>query len=248
MAEKATLDMMLSTVMSQGNKEQNQSYPPHVFSSHVNLVGDYILDEVAALYPTSKKLEEIADPFMQEEVVQVKGGILTLPSQMRNLLGISIYVSTDFKDPCADCDLPDDPLAPTLEQLKQSLERGKCRSQSVSMVDQTEWDDRTQHPYKFPTLKKPIGCRFKTGEVRICPFEVPNVVVRFIRTPKTYVYGYKMNPDDTYTFDATTSVESEWTRNAFQYLVKGITTLYSIFTRDGELRDGVNELKKAGIF
>jgi len=261
MSSLATMDMVLKAVLSQGNKEQNQSYPPRVFESHFRLVTDYLLDEIASLYPTTQKIVDLGRPFMKTQSIAVTGGMIKIPEDMRNLLGISIYVTSDFSSPCAgeekkekededinSCDLPGDPLAPSLKQIQEKVARGKCKSQSVNLVDQSEWDSRTQHPYKFPTLEKPIGCLFEEEGIKICPYEVPNVDIRYLKMPKEYQYGYRNNPDDTYVFSPENSVESEWTKNAFQYLVKGITTLYSIYTRDGELRDGVLELKKAGIF
>lgn len=249
--------MVLKAVLAQGNKEQNQSYPPHVFQSHFNLVTQYLLDEIAALYPTSNKLIEIADPFIREVQLPVSSGSVKLPADLRNLLGISIYVSPDFKNPCGsdddtdceeNCDLPDDPLAPTVEQLKARVEKGKCSSQAVNLVDQVEFDNRTKHAYKKPTLKKPMGCRLKTGEVKICPNDVPNVVVRYICNVPDYVYGYNLNQDDTYVFDINQSKESQWSINSFPQLVKGCAALYSIYTRDTELKDAQLELRKVGMF
>jgi hypothetical protein len=72
--------------------------------------------------------------------------------------------------------------------------------------------------------------------------------MRYLIQPETYKYGYVMNPDDTYAWNPASTLESQWTDNAFAKITKGITTLFSIYTRDGELRDGMLELKQAGIF
>ena len=252
----ATMETVLNNVLSTGNKEQNQMYPPHIFTAHFNLVTSFLTDEVAKLFPTSQSIIDIGRPFLETKLIPVRSGLVEFPKDYRHLIGAGIFVSSDFQDNCCpdqaapepECALPGDPLAPTLAQLKEQQERGKCQSQSVRIVDIAEFDHLTSHSYKFPSLRKPLGCIFRGIGIKICPFDVPSVELRYIRQPRAARYGYVMNPDDTYSFNASTTIESEWTDNAMQYLVKGISTLYSIYTRDGELRDGILELKRAGIF
>lgn len=252
----ATMQMVLSSVLDQANKEQNMAYPPHVFSGHFNLVTSFLVDEVAKLFPTSQAMIDIIRPFLEKELLPVKNGVISFPENYRHLLTAAIFVSTDYKDNCipeaekpeGECEFPNDPLAPTAGQIAQRTERRRCVSKGVRIVDIDEWDNLTSHPYKYPTLKDPIGCIFQGEGIKICPFDVPNVELRYIKQPKRYQYGYVMNPDDTYSWDKNSTQESEWTDNALVPLFKGVTTLYSNYVQDGELRDGMLQLKKAGIF
>lgn len=268
----AAMDMVLRAVLAQGNKEQNQAYPPQIFEAHFNMVTAFLLDEIAKLDPVSRSIVEIGKPFFIRKQLAVKGGMVNFPDNYRSLRGLAVFVTDDFESPCDkvieqnedqdtdccghpvepvaddDCAYQNDPLARTVELIEQQIEQGKCRSRAVTMVDHDEWDDLTIHPYKGPTLREPIGCIFQGEGIKICPYDVPSVEMRYIRQPQWYKYNYAMNPDDTYYFSRNGSTESEWTDNATQYLIKGVSTLYSLYTRDGELRDGILELKKAGIF
>lgn len=251
-----TMQDVLQTVLSQGNKEQNMAYPPGVFSDHFNLVTSFLVTQIAKLFPTSQPMVDIIRPFLMKTIIPVKTGRVTFPKNYRHLLGAGIFVTSDFKsqcDPaaeedCDDCRFDNDPLGETEKQHDELLIKRQCISQSVRIVDIAEWDNLTRHSYKKPTLEKPIACIFEGDGLKVCPFEVPQVELRYIMQPKTYKYGYKMNPDDTYSFSPIGTVESEWTDNAKEFLVTGITKLYSIYTRDGVLMDGLQVLSQAGIF
>ncbi len=269
-----TMDTVLNSVLATGNKEQNQMYPPHVYDAHFNLVTSFLIDEISKLFPTSQTIIDMIRPFLATVQIPVVGGEVVFPADYRRLIGAAIFVTSDFmnncdpskaanadqeKDCCGEpvftldspnssCDLPGDPLAPSIDQVRQNQKRGQCLSSSVRVVDIDEWDHLTDHSYKFPTLKKPIGCIFEGKSMRICPFDVPAVEIRYIRQPKRYKYGYLLNPDDTYSWNPATTIESEWTENAYKNMVNGITTLFSIYVRDGELRDGITQLKQLGMF
>lgn len=256
------MDMVLRAVLASGNKEQNQAYPPNVFTTHFNVVTAFLLDEITKQFPVSQSVIDLGRPFLKEETGISRDGSVVLPEDYRNFLSAGIFVTPDQDGPCdpnatteeaaacedESCDFPNDPLAPSVTQIVSSQLAGRCRMNPVTIVDIDEWDHRTNHKYKAPTIKKPIGCLFEGTRLKICPFEVPNIQIRYLRHPRECKYGYRLNPDDTYSYDPGATTESEWTDNAMQYLVKGVSTLYSIFTRDGELRDGILELKKAGLF
>jgi hypothetical protein len=269
----ATMQQVLQTVLSQGNKEQNMAYPPNVYNDHFNLVTSFLVSEIAKLFPTSQSMIDIIRPYLQKKILPIRNGMIVFPSDYRHLLGAGIFVTDDFTSSCVpdelrqssqscspgkqdhpigceteNCVFENDPLQLTAAQQDQSLLEKQCISQSVRIVDIAEWDNLTTHSYKRPTLQKPIACIFEGAGLKICPYNVPQVELRYIRQPIRYRYGYKMNPDDTYSFDSTTTIESQWTDNALEYLVKGITKLYSVYTRDGELKNSLFELSQAGLF
>jgi hypothetical protein len=259
MAQKIiTMGRVLKSVLASANKEQNQHYPPHIFNEHFVLVTKWLLDEIAKIFPTQQTIVDLARSFLKTADKQVKNGLIPFPDDYRNLLSVSIFSSDDFKTAC-DCTKQDgdgdecsefenDPIAPTDKQIESKIAERRARSKRVKIVDIDEWDYLTQHVYKKPTLQKPIACIFEGEGIRICPFDVPSVEVRFLRNPKDYVYNYDTLPDDTYVFNTVGSEESEWFDNAATQLYKGVATLYAMYVKDTEMRDYNIELKNSGIF
>jgi hypothetical protein len=217
---------MLNMVLANANKEQNQHYPPHIFEAHYNAVAGFLLTELAEAYPSKQMIVDVAEPFLGAQLIPVIGGAVKLPEDMRNFLSASVNISHDGSSLCG-------------KKVKEAIEiafstsqaKGKCRSAAVRIVDQSEWDNLTDHKYKYPTYSKPLY----------------SVEIRYIKNEELVRYGYDMLPDDTYTFEPSLSVESQWDNNAFEYLYKGINHLYSVYTKDQDLREFSIELKKIGL-
>jgi len=243
------MDSLLRKVLSQAHVEQNQHYPPHIYDEHFNLATKWLVDECAKIFPSRQSVLEVIKSFMEYKDVRVQNGIIPLPENHRHTIGISIFVAPDYS--CA-CDRPEDfdndPLQPTELEVKRARLKNRSISKNVTLVQQSEWDDLTSHPYKKPTLKKPIACIFADEGIRIFPEDVPVVELRYIRQPKDCKYGYAMNPDDTYSWNPATTAESEWGDTATTYLFKAVNTLYAMYVRDQEQRDAALELKKIGLF
>lgn len=244
---------MLTSVLSTSGKEQNMHYPPYIFDAHYNAVTNWLLDELAKQWSGNQSIRDIGRPFLLSQEERVVNGEVTLPKEYRNLLGVGITVTEDFSKDCGCLGkteeiFENDPLAPTPDQIRMKRERTKCISHELTMVDIGEFNKRSTHSYKKPTLKKAIGVQKDANKIKVCPFDLSYVELRMFRIPKVYRFGYKNNGDDTYSFDSKTSEESEWTDNAVQYLLKGLNTLYSMYTKDQEMRDWNLELKKLGVF
>lgn len=243
------MDRSYRAVLSQANAEQNQHYPVNVFNAHYNLVSSWLMDELVKVYPENRSVVDLLRPFFSKCLVPVEYGVIELPPDYRHFTGGSVYLEKDNKVPTC-CTIGDDDGKPSAQQLKQLQVDKKVKARDLEVVDVDEYDDLTTHSFKEPTLTDPIGCDFEGENIKVLPNDIPFVELKYIRIPKTYVYGYSMNPDESYTYDPTMpgAVESEWGSNAEAYLFKGLYTLYSIFARDGELRDGGQELKKIGLF
>lgn len=252
-----TLDSIYKKVLSQGNKEQNSMYPPHIFDEHFNIVTNFILDEVVKAFANNRSIVDLASPFLMTREVAVISGEVEFPPNYRNLLGVAMYVTIKGDEDCGckDCgcheekrDFQNDPLAKSAKQVMKTIERNKCTSRDLIELDIDEFSDRSTHPYKKPTLKKPVFCQFKSKKIKVCPFDISHVELRYIREPKVYRYGYVEQPDHTFVPDLASTVESEWEHTALQPLVKGMTALYSVYTKDGELQNWNEVIKKAGLF
>lgn len=248
MSTVVRMDDIVKKVLSVGNKEQNQHWPPHIISEQFNTVSNFIIDRCVELFPGNNGIVDIIKPFLIKKQVAVVGGIIPFPENYRNLLGAAITVTKDLKSLCSDAaEYKNDPLKKTVAQMEREKTTGNCISNIVTMVDQDEWDERTTSNYKKPTYKKPIGCIFEGEGIRVCPYDIGHVELRYVREPKEYRYGYTQLPDDTFVFDPTVSEESEWNKTATAYLFKGMSSLYSIYLRDTEMRNWNTELKNIGL-
>jgi hypothetical protein len=247
-----SMDSILRKVLSQGGKEQSAMYPPRIFQEHFNITTNWIIDEVVKLYPDSHAVAEIVRPFLVSKELPVVNGKVAFADDYRNMLGISMNVTEDLSKDCGckgDKKIYDnDPLKPTESQATATLEKAKCISHDLRIVDIDEFGNLSTHLYKKPTYKNPISVVKKGTEIKVCPYDISHVEVVYIREPKEYVYGYKELPDHTYEFDKNTTEESEWNNTAMQYLIKGVTSLYSIYTRDGDMQNWNEVIKKVGLF
>jgi len=229
---KCSLNNMLNAILSIANEEQNQSYPASIFTSQYNTVTSLLLSKLADIYPSDPSVLDMLDPFVERAIIRPRNGYIDLPENYRNILGTPMISAKD--DGCAEC-VPEGDIS-NAEFKKLNLKAG-CKKVNVLMVDQAEFADRTTSTYKKPTYLKPIGYRSGKNQIKVCPFDINAVEVMYVRKEKLVNYGYIMQPDDTFVFNATTSVESEWTSAAFQPIFKALFALYTAFTRDNQLRD-----------
>jgi hypothetical protein len=242
-----------------GNKEQNAHIPPEVLSNAGRLATDYILGELVNIYPNSQSIVDKARPFLKRKIVNVENGIALLPSDYRNILSVGVAVTPDYSSPC-ECnkDFVDavnlidtcNPLSPLYDKHKASLKKEPCVFKKVYSVDSDQFDDRSRSKINPPTLDKPIYTIIDNNSIKVCPNGVTYVEIRYIKQPLRYNIGYKLMPDDTWQIDPQSPlhVEMEWERNVAPELFRAVTTLYSIHTRDGNLVQWNNELKKLGLF
>lgn len=243
-----TMDSVLRKVLAQANADQNQHYPPHIFTEHFNLATSWLIDSIMKVFPGEQHIVDLISPFMEVSDIIVRNGKIAFPKGYRHYTGMGIFITEDAKKACG-CDeaKSDSDSLSTTDELEEKRSKRICLSQDVTLVDIDEWNDLTTHPYKPPTLKKPIACIFQGDGIKICPVP-PSVELRFIRQPKVYQYGYKMMPDDSYQVDQDPDLESEWNDNAASYLFRAVNTLYSGYVRDPEQRDLARQLQQIGLF
>jgi len=239
-ANKSGLENLLQSVLSVGNAEQNSSYPPYIFSNHVNIVTSFLLDALSKVYPD--KVDALLG-FIKYKRIPVTNGYIQLPEDYRNLLGRpSINVRPDGKD----CD--ETVIIDTASEFKVANLRGGCKTYFIDIVDKNEWDARTTSKYAFPTYEKPIGLFIGERRIKLCPYDLASVEVAYVIKENIYRYGYITQPDDTYIFNAATSIDTQWSEAAFEYLFAGCLSLYSAYSRDNTIIEWSEILKKSGIF
>jgi len=241
MAEnKSSLQNILQSVLSIGNAEQNFAYPPYQFDNHYNIVTSFVLDGLSKIYPSSV---DILLPFIQSKKIPVTNGYVQLPDEYRNLLGApSINVNPAGKD-CSDTIVID-----TAAEFKTANLKGGCKTYPIQIVSKAEWDDRTTSGYAFPTYENPIGMFIGEKRIKVCPYDLAVVEVTFAKKEEKYRYGYIVQPDDTFIYDPTTSVPTQWDTPASALLFKGCLALYAAYAKDNQLSDYSQILNGAGLF
>lgn len=249
--EILTLKELLSRVLSIINKEQNAHYPHDIYSSHVRIALDVVLDECARLYPTSYSLVDKLRPFIKYSPALVNDGVLSIPKDARNILG-GWVVSNDDSSNC-NCD--EDSLIEYCDEdsplyFGESQTIKGCKVHKLKILSSDEYSMASNSYIKPPTIKNPIAMVVDGSIMNVCPNSVGSIIIMYIKYPKKYELGVKLMPDDTWQVDDTKPyhVESEFTTNISSEMVKIITTLYGIYTRDGDITNWVNEIKKLGWF
>ena len=242
MASKASLDNMLQAILGFANQAQDMYYPPNIFSSQYNTVTSLLLSTLARQYPVNNGVVDMLMPFVNVAKIPVTNGMITLPGDYRNILGApSITVKPDGSD-CGESAPITNPI-----EFATAIAKGGCQRRPIVIVPQSEFDYATTSTYNFPTVNDPIGY-FYGNKIKVCPYDLIRVELMYVRNEGIYQYGYITQPDDTYIFDPTTTVESEWESNAFEPIFKAMSALYAAFTRDPNMRDWAVILKTQGLF
>lgn len=243
MAEsKSSLKNIYQSIVSIANIEQNYSYSPAIFSSQYNTVTSLLISKLASIYPTDQSVLDILDPFIVKKVLTVKNGYIDLPEEYRNLLG-SPFISAK-KDACKECDSE---INVTNKDFEELVLKEGCKKIPLIILSQSEFIYRTTSTYKEPTLDKPIGYFSGQRQIKVCPANIGRVEVLFVKKEDSYNYGYDIQPDDTFVYNAAKSKESPWTSAAFEPLFKAIFALYSAYTRDNSLRDWSQIISQQGL-
>lgn len=246
---KCTLDNMYKTVLSIANIESEQFYSPLIYETHFNAVTSFLISELAKTYPYSQPNMDMLLPFMAFKKIPVQNGFFNLPDDYRNMLG-NPYIS--IKPDGSDCT---GIQIRTESEFKASSLKAGCKTRPVVMKERGEWDYLVTSTYKFPTYDNPIGQYVgalsgndkDVTKIQVCPYDISTVYLLYVKKEKSYVYGYIQQPDDTFLFDPTTTIESEWNSNAFTPLLNGLMALYSAYDKNPELTNFSLLLSQKGI-
>lgn len=240
---KAAMDNVLQSVLAIAQQDQNMSYPPFIFQNHYNIVVSFILDSAIKIYPNSPFLIDVIDGYVSVAMLPVKNGYIDLPPDYRNLLG-SPYI---FANPKQDGECGQIPDISTPQQFQVAQNKAQCKMNPVTIVSQAEFTEKTRSTFDYPTHEYPLGYFSGKKQIKICPYDLTVVGVLYAQQEQNYVYGYEIQPDDSYINDPTTTNDSLFGNSAFSYLVKGCTALYAAYSRDPELSNFSQVLSQASI-
>ncbi len=260
-------DICDTCITTASNKEQNAMIPPIVVTSSVNLLSDWILNALVNIFPNSQLIFDKARPFLYTRVVPIKNGEITVPGDYRNLLEVSIAVDQNYNGGCScqeECEKGETKVCATDEELedlcnpdsplfnpeKAKLPKQICKYQPVKIVDSDQFADATMSDLYPPSYKVPVGVWLDVNRIKICPTELTHAKLVYVMQPKKYNMTTILMPDDTWQINTADPlyVPLQWERNVAPEFFRGISTILGVHTRDGNLNQALNELKKAGIF
>jgi len=247
-------EVVLSAVHLASNKEQNAHIPPYILSNAIRLASDVMLDEIARVYPNNNRIVDKGRPFLKRKLIQVVNGLVTMPDDYRNVLSVSIATTEKLDAPCncnEECEECDEMPSKNNDGLFENGKRTEpCRYNSVRILTSDEYDLASRSPLRPPTYEKPIGMFVDRKTFKVCPRDVTYVEVRYLKYPLKYEIGFTQMADDTWQINTASPfhVELEWERNIAPEMFKAVSTLIAIHTRDGTLQNGIDKLKKEGIF
>lgn len=242
-SSKSSLNNVLQSVLSIVGEEQSAIYPASIYSSQFNVATSMLISKLVREYPGNPFAIDILDPFMKFATLPVQNGYFTMPDDYRDILGAPyVFVNQNEDSQCGEI-----PQITTLQQFNVAQQKGACKCLPITIVSQSEFSIRTNSKYKAPTHKNPIG--YFTGQkmVKICPYDLTKIFVLYVKQEKIYQFGYQNQPDDTYIWDASTTVESEWGTPAHDILVRALVSLFSAYVRDQELSNWTAILNQQGI-
>ncbi len=240
---KCSLNNMLQAVLSVANEEQSMFYSPRVYQDQFNAVTSLLISALVKAYPLDPVVIDQLDPFVKIKVDAIKDGYFNLPDDYRDLLGTPYVFINPNKD--GECGASIEPI--TIQSFQTKALKGGCSLAPVIIYPESEFMMRVNAPYDYPTWEKPIGYYSGKRQIKVCPFDASRVGIMYVREEIKCVYGYIMQPDDTFLFDPTTTIDSEWTSTSFHPIFNALCHLYSIYSKDQEMGAWAQLLSERGI-
>ncbi len=237
MANKSSLENFFNLLLKPLDIQQSRTVPPEIYDAIYNTSAAWVIDKVAELWPFDQSYVDLIEPFLRADVIQVRGGYVNLPTEYRNFLDMGALLSNSKTSACLECDEQEVQSPEILLRLyRKAIDLNKCVSQAIRIVDQSEWDYLTKDSFDFPSYSQPIAAFFGSKRLRICPADIATVEVRYIINEQMTRYGYLMQPDDSFIFNAATSIESQFPNSAFSKLYKPAMKLLGIYLRDQNIQ------------
>jgi hypothetical protein len=249
MDSSVSLDNMLRAILGTANQDQNQVLPPNIYSSMYNTVTSLLISALVKQYPSNPVVLDMLRPFVKVAYIAIKDGFIELPDDYRDILGSPSIVAAKNNSGECGCDKDEiqEPDITTQQQFEIAIQKSRCLTRPITIVPQSEFDYLTTSTYKPPTYIDPVGYMYGANKIKVCPFDLQKVKLQYVRQESQYVYGYTVQPDDTYILNIASTIESEWTSAAFQPIYNALNALYAAYSKDENLRDFSSILHQTGI-
>lgn len=242
---KSGMDFILRAVLSVARQEQSLFYSPKIYSEHRNIIESLLLSALVKEYPLNQSVIDQISPFVEIATITNTNGFIQLPDgkdgkpAYRNLLGSPMIFANPESN--GECGADNEPLTP--QTFKTRILKSGCSLNPIVIVPQSEFAYRTTSTYDPPTWEDPIGYFVGNNQIRVCPFNVTKVAVMFARKEKEVRYGYIMQPDDTYLYDPSTTIETGFNSNSYQNILNASIALYSAYARNPDMQNWAQVLK-----
>lgn len=238
---KSSLDSILRAILSIARQSQSMFYSPQIYSEQRNIVESLLLSALVKSYPLNPSVIDQIAPFVEVATIKNTDGFIQLPDNYRNILGSPVVFATP--NSTGECNSTE-PL--TKENFKLGILQGGCRLNPLTIVPQSEFAVRTQSTYDQPTWEAPIGYFFG-NKIKVCPYNITRLGVMFVHKESEVRYGYTVQPDDTYLYDAGTTVETEFNSAAYEPIFNAMCSLYFAYAKDPAMQNWAMILSKSGI-
>lgn len=225
-----SIQNLLNSVLAIEAKEQNFAIPPEIFQNQVRTVASLLLSELCESYPDSPEYIDMLMPFMATKMLAVTNGVVVMPDNYRNILGSPSVMA--IKENGEDCECSD-VVTPT--SFKDAQAEARCKTNPVLIVSNTEFDYRTRSSYDYPTLDNPIGYWVSKKTLKVCPYNISRVEVRYCIQETPCFIKYIIQPDDTWVIDPAGTIETGFSSAAYEPFYNALVALYSAYSRDSEL-------------
>lgn len=239
---KSSMDNVLKAVLSVAQEEQNFFYSPYIYTQHRNIVESLLLSALVKSFPANPVVIDQLAPFAKVLLIPVTDGYVQLPSEYRDILGSPMIIAN--RESTAEAEIKE-PL--TIENFKAGILKSGDRLNPLVIVPQSEFADRTRSTYDKPSYENPIGYFMGSNRIKVSPYDLTRVGVMYVRKERILNYGYISQPDDTYLYDESSTIDTEFDSPAFEPIFKATMALYSAYSKDQELQNWSEILKKEGI-
>jgi len=242
-ANKSSLQNILQAVLAVANESQGTFYSPYIYTQHRNVIESLLLSELVKSYPANNEVIDQIAPFVKIAIIPITDGYVQLPEDYRNILGaITIFSKPDDT---GECDSVVEPLTP--QNFKTGILKSGCKLNSVKIVPQSEVSYLLKSTYDAPNYENPIGWYIDSNKIKLCPYDLSKVGVMYAKKERVLNYGYITQPDDTYLYDPTTTIDTQFDSNAFQLIFNAAMFLYSAYAKNQELQNWSLLLQEKGI-
>lgn len=244
MAEnKSSLNNILQAVLSVANQSQNTFYSPYIYTQHRNVIESLLLSELVKSYPANNDVIAQISPFVKIEIIPITDGYIQLPEDYRNVLGTPMIFAKS--DDSSECGAPIEPLTP--QNFKIGILKSGCKLNSVNIVPQSEVSFRLRSTYDAPNYESPIGWYIDSNKIKLCPFDLSKIALMYAKKERLLNYGYITQPDDTFLYDPSLTIDTEFDSSAFVPIFNACVALYSAYVKNQDLQNWSQILQEKGI-
>jgi hypothetical protein len=130
-------------------------------------------------------------------------------------------------------------------EVVQNNGQNVVRTQPIEFVTLGERALRLSDYINYPTIEYPVAT-YMNSQILINPDTISRINLQYIRLPITPKWAFTVNADDQEVYDPANSVQLEFRNIEWQNIANLAIKYYSMFLRDGESYQAINQMIKEG--